>query len=123
MEKLADAQRAAQQEAIAPQAQADEERGGAQPVEQGSRGSDNLPTDQLVEGLTSMFEAMQGKAAKHQQCAAATTTLAGSFVFSQTSMRMPESFDGSFKVRKELKRKVLIFTSKMNAYFGQQRCL
>ena len=51
MKKLADAQRA-QQEAIAPQAQADKERRGAQPEEQGSRGSDNLPTDQLVEGLT-----------------------------------------------------------------------
>eukprot|EP00904_Undaria_pinnatifida_P003654 jgi/Undpi1/1328/HiC_scaffold_11.g04720.m1 len=96
MEKLADAQRA-QQEAIASKAQADEEMRETQPEEQGSRGSDTLPTDPLVEGPTRMFEAMQGKAEKQQQSAAATTTQAGSLVFSQTSMRMRETFDGSFK--------------------------
>ena len=41
-----------------------------------------------------MFEAMQGTKEKQQQSAAATTTQAGSFVFSQTSMRMPKNFDG-----------------------------
>ena len=61
MENLADAQRA-QQEAIASQARADEERRGAQPEEQSSRRSDNLPTDHVMEGLTRMFQAMQGKA-------------------------------------------------------------
>ena len=74
-EKLADAQRA-QQEAVAHEPQADEERRGAQPEEQGSRGSSNLPTDQLVEGLTKVFEALQGKAEKQQQSTAATTTQA-----------------------------------------------
>ena len=61
MEKLADTQRA-QQEAFVSQAQADEERRGGQPEEQGSRGSDNLPTDQLMKRLTRMFVAMQGNA-------------------------------------------------------------
>ena len=94
-----------------------------QPEEQGSRGSDNLPIDQLVEGPTRMFEAMQGKAEKQQQSAAATTTQAGSLVFSQTSMRMRKTFDGSFKAGKNPQQNVLIFTTQMNAYSGQQRCL
>ena len=70
-----------------------------------------------------MFEALQGKAEKQQQSTAATTTQAGSFVISQTSMRQPEILDGSFKVGEDPQQKVLIFTSQMNAYFGQQRCL
>ena len=65
-----------------------------------------------------MFQAMQRKAEKTQQSAAATTTQAGSFVFSQTSMRMPETFDGSFKVGEDLQQKVLTFSSQMNAFFG-----
>ena len=60
MEKLADAQRA-QQEATAPQLQAGEKRRGAQPEEQGSRGSSNLPTAQLVEGLRRKSEAKAGR--------------------------------------------------------------
>ena len=67
MEKLADTQRA-KPEAFASRAQADDERRGAQPEEQGSRGSDNLLTDQPVEWLIKIFEAMQGKAEKQQQC-------------------------------------------------------
>ena len=122
MEKLADAQRA-QKETIAPQPQADKLKRGAQPEEHGSRGSNNLPTDQLVEGLARMFEALQGKEEKQQQSAAATTTQAGSFVFSQTRMRMPETSDRSFKVGEDPQKKVLIFTTQMNAYFGQQRWL
>ena len=51
MEKLANAQRA-QQETVASHAQANKEWREAQPDEQGSRGSDNVPTDRLVEGLT-----------------------------------------------------------------------
>ena len=75
-EKLADA-RHAQQEAVAPEPQADEEWRGAQPEEQGSRGSSNLPTDQRVEGLTKVFEALQGKEEKqHQSTAAAIATTA-----------------------------------------------
>ena len=70
-----------------------------------------------------MFEAMQGKTEKQQQSAAATTTQASSFVFSQTSMRMPKIFDGSFNVGEDPQQKVLIFTSQMNPYFRQQRCL
>ena len=122
MEKLTDAQRA-QQEAVAPEPQADRERRGAQPEEQGSRGSSNLPTDQLVEGLTRMFEALQGKAEKQQRSAAATTTQAGSFVFSQTSMRIPETFNGSFKVGEDPHQTVSTFTSQMIVYPGQQLCL
>ena len=122
MEQLADAQRV-QQEAIASQTQDDEERRGAQPEEQSSRGSSNLPTDQLVEGLARIFEALQGKAEKQQQSAAATITQTGSFVFSQTSMRMPETFNGSFKVVEDPQQKVLVFITQMNAYFGQQCCL
>ena len=38
-------------------------------------------------------------------------------------MRQPEIFDGSFKVGEDPQQKVLIFTSQMKAYFGQQRCL
>ena len=95
---------------------------GAQPEGRGARGSDNLPTDQLMEGLTRMFEAMQGKAEKRQQCAAAITTQTGKLVFGQASMRMPETFDGSFKVGEDPQQKVLVFTSQMNSYIGQQRC-
>ena len=66
---------------------------------------------------------MQGKREKQQQFAAASTTQAGSFCFCQTSMRMPETFDGSFKIGEDPQQKVLIFASQLNAYFWQQRCL
>ena len=122
MEHLTDAQRV-QPDANASQAQADEEERGAHHEEQDSRGSDNIPTCRLVEGLTRMFEAMQEKAEKQQQFAAATTTQTRSVVFSQTSMRMPAAFDGSFKVGEDPQQRVLIFSSQMNAFFGQQRSL
>ena len=122
MEKLADTQRA-KPETIASRAQTDDERRGAQPEKQGSRGSDNLLTDQPVEWLTKIFEAVQRKAEKQRQSAAATITQAGTFDFSQISMRMSATFDGSFKVGEDPPQNVLIFTSQMNAYFGQQRCL
>ena len=70
-----------------------------------------------------MFEAMQGKAEKQQQTVVATTTQAGSFVFSQTSMKMPKTFDGRSKVGEDPQQKVSIFTSQLSAYPGQQRCL
>ena len=91
---------------MASQAQADEERRGAQPEEQDSRGIDNLPTDRLVEGLTRMVEAMQAKAEKQQQFAAATTTQAGYVVFCQTSMSIPTTFDGSFKIGNDPQQRV-----------------
>ena len=36
---------------------------------------------------------------------------------------MPETFDGSLKVGEDPQQKGLIFTSQMNVYCGQQRCL
>ena len=38
-------------------------------------------------------------------------------------MRMSATFDGSFKVGEDPQQSVLIFTSQVNAYFGQQRRL
>ena len=38
-------------------------------------------------------------------------------------MRMPATFDVSCKEGEDSQQKVLIFTSQMNAYFGQERCL
>ena len=37
-------------------------------------------------------------------------------------MRMPETFDGSYKVEEDPQQKVFVFTSQINAYIGQQRC-
>ena len=76
-----------------------------------------------MEGLTNTFEQIQGRAEKQQQSAAATTTQAGSLVYCQTNMRMPETFDGGFKVREDPQQKMSVFTSQTNAYFGQQRGL
>ena len=54
----------------------------------------DLPTDRLVEGLTSVFNAIQAEQAEKQQQSAAATTQAGNVVFSQTSIRMPAVLDG-----------------------------
>lgn len=48
------------QEANATQARADEERRRTQPQEHYFRGSDDLPIDRLMEGLTRVFNGMQG---------------------------------------------------------------
>lgn len=87
MQRLAAAQRNKDADTI--KAQPGEGRRRTQPEEKDSRGSDEPPTDRLMEGLTRAFDDKQAERAEKQQQSTEATIKPGNVVVDQTGTRIP----------------------------------